>query len=65
MSAISDFYIEQAEKCAAEAASTNLVSVGERSTRAASAWQTLADKVLRAEAAKLAKESASPAGPPI
>lgn len=49
MSATSDFYLKQAEKCESDAAATALGQVRERNLRAAAAWRTMADKLILAE----------------
>lgn len=56
MSATSDFYLAQAEKCAADAAGTALEQVRDRNLRAAAAWHAMADKLIRAEQARAEKE---------
>ena len=56
MSATSDFYLAQAEKCDGDAAGTMLVQVRDRSLRAAAAWRAMADKLIRAETARAEKE---------
>ena len=49
MSATSDFYLKQAEKCESDAAETALGQVRERNLRAAAAWRTMADKLILTE----------------
>ena len=49
MSATSDFYRLQAEKCSSEADASNLPQVRDRNMRAAAAWQTMADKLIQSE----------------
>ena len=49
MSATSDFYLLQAEKCTNEADASNLPQVRDRNRRAAEAWQTMADKLIQSE----------------
>lgn len=61
MSATTDFYLTQAEKCEAEAASSSLEQVRDRNLRAAAAWQAMADKLLRTETARAEKEQAAAA----
>ncbi|SNS32856.1 hypothetical protein [Sphingopyxis indica] len=56
MSASSDFYLTQAEKCTADAAGSVLDRVRERNLRAAAAWRAMADRVIRAETARAEKE---------
>jgi hypothetical protein len=46
MSATIDFYLAQAEKCTAEAGTSQLTQVRDRNLRAAAAWQAMADKLL-------------------
>lgn len=52
MSATSDFYRSQAEKCADEADASALPQVRERNLRAAAAWQLMADKLILTEATR-------------
>ncbi len=56
MSSTSDFYLTQADKCTAEATEATLEQVRERNLRAAAAWQAMADKLIRTEAARAEKE---------
>ncbi|WP_227339792.1 hypothetical protein [Sphingopyxis sp. P8] len=49
MSATSDFYLKQAEKCESDAVETALDNVRERNLRAAAAWRTMADKLILTE----------------
>lgn len=56
MSATSDFYRAQAEKCLNDAATATLTQVRDRNLRAAEAWQQMADKLIRAETARAEKE---------
>jgi hypothetical protein len=44
-----EFYNERAAQCRAEAASTKLANVRERSLSAASAWEEMADRVRRTQ----------------
>jgi len=45
----SDFYSERAAECRAEAGRTNLVNVRERCLSAASAWDSMADRLHRTQ----------------
>ncbi|KTE33240.1 MULTISPECIES: hypothetical protein [unclassified Sphingopyxis] len=49
MSATSDFYRSQAEKCASDADASALPEVRERNLRAAAAWTSMADKLVLTE----------------
>lgn len=49
MSATSDFYLTQADKCAAEAAASPLVQVRDRNLRAETAWRAMAERLILAE----------------
>ncbi len=49
MSATTEFYLAQAEKCTTEADASGLDRVRERNLRAAAAWQAMADKLLHTE----------------
>lgn len=49
MSATSDFYRLQAEKCAGDADASALPEVRARNMRAAAAWQSMADKLVLTE----------------
>ena len=49
MSATTEFYLAQAEKCTAEADASALTQVRDRNLRAAAAWQAMADKLLHTE----------------
>ena len=44
-----EFYIERAAHCRAEADGSNLFNVRERCLSAASAWDTMADRVRRTQ----------------
>ncbi|WP_338425145.1 hypothetical protein [Sphingopyxis kveilinensis] len=66
MSATTEFYLAQAEKCTADADASALAQVRERNLRAAAAWQAMADKLLhteqlRAEKDRLAAQAAQAA----
>ncbi|MBL9069854.1 MAG: hypothetical protein JNM03_07655 [Sphingopyxis sp.] len=56
MSATIDFYLAQAEKCTAEAGTSQLTQVRDRNLRAAAAWQAMADKLLHTETLRAEKE---------
>ncbi|WP_235302997.1 hypothetical protein [Sphingopyxis sp. MWB1] len=60
----SQFYRTQAEKCRDDAANASLVQVRERNMRAAAAWQAMADKLVRTESARSARENKAAAVPP-
>lgn len=49
MSATSDFYLAQADKCTAAAADTALMQVRDRNLRSAAAWREMAMRVIQAE----------------
>ena len=57
MSATIDFYLAQAEKCTAEAGTSQLTQVRDRNLRAAAAWQAMADKLLHSERLRAEKEA--------
>ena len=57
MSATIDFYLAQAEKCTAEAGTSQLTQVRDRNLRAAAAWQAMADKLLHTERLRAEKEA--------
>jgi hypothetical protein len=59
MSAASDFYLSQAESCMATADATGLAQVRDQNLRAASAWQGMADRVIRMEDARAEKARAA------
>lgn len=61
MSATIDFYLAQAEKCTAEAGTSQLTQVRDRNLRAAAAWQAMADKLLHTETLRAEKERLSAA----
>lgn len=52
MSATTDFYLMQADKCATEAAGTVLEQVRERNLRAERAWRAMADRLIQTEEAR-------------
>ena len=56
MSATIDFYLAQAEKCTAEAGTSQLTQVRDRNLRAAAAWQAMADKLLHTEQLRAEKD---------
>lgn len=56
MSATTEFYIAQADKCRTEADASPLTQVRDRNLRAAAAWQAMADKLLDAEKLRAKKE---------
>ena len=58
MSATTDFYIAQADKCRAEADASSLTQVRDRNLRAAAAWQAMADKLLHSEKLRAEREAA-------
>ena len=58
MSATSDFYLTQAEKCASEAAATTLTQVRDRNLRAAAAWRSMAEKILLTEQSRARRDAA-------
>ena len=49
MSVTSDFYLARANECARDAASSDLVNVGERALRSEAAWRSMAERLLRGE----------------
>src|SRR3546814_20025707 len=55
MSATSDFYRAQADKCQADADGSALTQVRDRNLRAAAAWRAMADKLVRTETARAEK----------
>ncbi|WP_447762832.1 hypothetical protein [Sphingopyxis panaciterrae] len=61
MSATSDFYLAQAEKCAAEAAESALTQVRDRNLRAAQAWRTMAERLILTEATRARQVAAATA----
>lgn len=56
MSTTSDFYLAQAQKCAADAAAATLTQVRDRNLRSEQAWLSMADRLIRTEAARAEKE---------
>jgi hypothetical protein len=60
MSATSDFYLAQADKCAADAAASPLVQVRERNERAELAWRAMAERLIQSETTR-AKQAATAA----
>ena len=52
MSNTSDFYLIQADKCAADAAETSLSQVRDRNLRAEQAWRTMAERLIQTEATR-------------
>lgn len=54
------FYLAQADNCLKEAAATPLAQVREHSLRSAAAWQSMADKIARAENLRLASRRDTP-----
>lgn len=56
MSATTEFYIAQADKCRADADASALTQVRDRNLRAAAAWQAMADKLLQTEKLRADKE---------
>jgi hypothetical protein len=61
MSATIEFYVAQAEKCAADAEASALAQVRDRNLRAAAAWQAMADKLLHTEKLRAEKDAAAAA----
>ncbi len=58
MSATSDFYLTQAEKCASDAAATTLTQVRDRNLRAEAAWRSMAEKILLTEETRARRDAA-------
>jgi len=58
VSATSDFYLTQADKCASEAAATTLTQVRDRNLRAAAAWRSMAEKILLTEQSRARRDAA-------
>ena len=56
MSATTEFYITQADKCRADADASSLTQVRDRNLRAAAAWQAMADKLLHTEKLRAEKD---------
>lgn len=61
MSATSDFYLAQAEKCEAEAAESALTQVRDRNLRAAQAWRAMAERLVQTEATRARQVAAAAA----
>lgn len=59
MSATSDFYLTQADKCAADAAASPLVQVRDRNLRAETAWRAMAERLVLAEASRAKQVAAA------
>ena len=59
MSATSDFYLTQADKCAAEAAASPLVQVRDRNLRAETAWRAMAERLILAETSRAKQVAAA------
>jgi hypothetical protein len=57
MSATTEFYIAQADKCRTDADASSLTQVRDRNLRAAAAWQAMADKLLHSERLRAEKEA--------
>ena len=60
MSNTSDFYLAQADKCAADAAASPLVQVKDRNLRAEQAWRSMAERLILSENTR-AKQAATAA----
>jgi predicted secreted protein len=56
VSTTSDFYLAQAQKCAADAAAATLTQVRDRNLRSEQAWRSMADRLIRTEEARAEKE---------
>lgn len=56
MSATSDFYLAQADKCIAAAADTALTQVRDRNLRSAAAWRDMAERLIQTEKLRADKE---------
>lgn len=52
MSNTSDFYLAQADKCAADAAGSSLIQVRDRNLRAEHAWRSMAERLIQTEATR-------------
>lgn len=63
MSATTEFYLAQAQRCTAEADESGLDRVRERNLRAAAAWQAMADKLLHTEKLRAEKVRVADAMP--
>ncbi|NIJ36563.1 hypothetical protein FHR22_001212 [Sphingopyxis panaciterrae] len=61
MSATSDFYLAQAEKCETEATESALTQVRDRNLRAAQAWRTMAERLVQTEATRARQVEAAAA----
>jgi hypothetical protein len=61
MSNTSDFYLTQAEKCAADAAASTLSQVRDRNLRAEQAWRTMAERLVQTEATRARQVAAAAA----
>lgn len=59
MSNTSDFYLMQAEKCAADAAASTLSQVRDRNLRAEQAWRTMAERLVQTEATRARQAAAA------
>jgi hypothetical protein len=59
MSATTEFYVTQADKCRADADASPLSQVRDRNLRAAAAWQAMADKLLHTEKLRADKDRAA------
>ncbi len=56
MSATSDFYQAQADKCTADATASRLTQVRDRNLRAAIAWSEMALRAVQTESARDSRE---------
>jgi hypothetical protein len=63
VSATTEFYLAQAQRCTAEADASGLDRVRERNLRAAAAWQAMADKLLHTEKLRAEKVRVADAMP--
>ncbi|MGH6694989.1 hypothetical protein [Sphingopyxis sp.] len=61
MSNTSDFYLIQADKCAADAAESSLSQVRDRNLRAEQAWRTMAERLIQTEATRARQVAAAAA----
>lgn len=61
MSNTSDFYLTQAEKCAADAAASTLSQVRDRNLRAEQAWRAMAERLIQTEATRARQAAAATA----
>jgi len=57
MSATVDFYLQRADECARDAASTTLDNVRDRCRRSEAAWREMADRVIRTDAMRAKREA--------